>query len=211
MRGIFIVLEGPDGSGKSTVIKNIRKYLESRGIDVIETREPGGTDIGESIRKIILDNRNKAMLPETEALLLAAARGQHVKEKILPAIESGKVVLCDRFVLSSLAYQGVGRDLGVEEVRMINDFAIKGIRPDLTLFFDVDPETTLQRKTQNKEGDRLETEGVGFHRKVYDGYLSILRDCSESIVIIDATKSKKEVISQSIVHIENFLKGRLLL
>lgn len=211
MKGIFIALEGPDGSGKSTVIKSIRKYLEDRGIDVVETREPGGTPIGESIRRILLDNRNKAMLPETEALLLAAARGQHVKEKILPAIKSGKVVLCDRFVLSSLAYQGVGRDLGVEEVRMINDFAIKGIRPDLTLFFDVDPETTLLRKTQDKGGDRLETEGIEFHRKVYGGYLRILKDCSESIIVIDATKSKKEVINQSIVHIENYLKGRLLL
>lgn len=210
MKGIFIVLEGPDGSGKSTVIKHIRKYLEDRGIDVVETREPGGTAIGESIRRILLDNRNKTMLPETEALLLAAARGQHVKEKILPAIESGKVVLCDRFVLSSLAYQGVGRDLGIEEVRIINDFAIKGIRPDLTLFFDVEPETTLHRKTQDKGGDRLETEGIEFHRKVYDGYLKIIRDCTERIVVIDATRTKKEVISQSIESIENFIKGRLL-
>lgn len=209
MKGIFIALEGPDGSGKSTVIKGIRKYFENKGVNIVETREPGGTIIGEAIRRILLDNRNKNMLPETEALLLAAARGQHVKEKIIPAIESGKVVLCDRFILSSLAYQGVGRGLGIEEVRMINDFAIKGIRPDLTLFFHVDPETTLHRKTHKKGGDRLETEGLSFHRKVYNGYLEILEKYSDNVKTIDATKSKSEVLDQSIYHIEKFLKGRL--
>lgn len=209
MKGIFIAFEGPDGSGKSTIIRGIRKYFKDRNIDVIETREPGGTVIGESIRKILLDNRNKNMFPETEALLFAAARGQHIKEKILPAIKSGKVVLCDRFILSSLVYQGIGRGLGVKEVRMINDFAIKGVRPDLTLFLHVDPETTLIRKTKGKKGDRLETEGMDFHKIVYNGYLKILEESSDNIVIIDATKSKKEVLDQSIYSIEKFLKRRL--
>ncbi len=209
MKGIFIALEGPDGSGKSTMIKGLREYFKNRGMDIVETREPGGTPIGEAIRRILLDNRNRNMLPETEALLYAAARGQHVKEKIIPAIEAGKVVLCDRFILSSLAYQGIGRDLGIEEVRMINDFAIKGIRPDLTLFLHVDPETTLNRKTRKRKGDRLEAEGVDFHRKVYDGYLEILEKYSSNVKIIDATKSKEEVLEQSIYYIEKFLKGRL--
>lgn len=209
MKGIFIALEGPDGSGKSTVVKGIREYFKDKTMDIVETREPGGTTIGEAIRRILLDNRNSNMFPETEALLYAAARGQHVKEKIIPAIESGKVVLCDRFILSSLAYQGIGRDLGIEEVRMINDFAINGIRPDLTLFFHVDPETTLSRKTRKRKGDRLETEGIEFHRKVYNGYLEILERYSDNIKIIDATKSKEEVLEQSICYIEKFLKGRI--
>lgn len=209
MKGIFIAFEGPDGSGKSTIIREIVKYFKDRNIDVIETREPGGTVVGEAIRKILLDNRNKNMFPETEALLFAAARGQHVKEKIIPAIESGKVVLCDRFLLSSLVYQGIGRGLGVEEVRIINDFAIKGVRPDLTLFFHVEPETTLSRKTKGKKGDRLESEGMDFHKIVYNGYLNILENSCEDVVVIDATKSKKEVLDQSIDSIEMFLKRRM--
>lgn len=206
MKGIFIALEGPDGSGKSTIIKHITKYLEEKNIDVLVTREPGGTKIGESIRKILLDSKNKNMTPETEALLLAAARGQHMYQKILPAVKSGKVVICERFILSSLAYQGIGRDLGIEEVRMINDFAIRGMRPDLTLFFHVDPVTTLKRKTGEKGGDRLEREGIDFHKKVYDGYVKLLEIYHKDIKIIDATKSKKEVLEQSIRHIENILK-----
>ena len=208
LRGAFIALEGPDGSGKSTMAKNISKYLLEKKIEFIETREPGGTPIGEDIRNILLDNKNQKMFPQTEALLYAASRGQHLKEKILPAIELGKVVLCDRFILSSLAYQGVGRELGTEEVRMINDFAIGGIRPDLTLFFHVDPETTLRRKTIKKGGDRLEREGVEFHKKVYQGYMDVLKTYSGKIEIIDATKSKEEVLEQSIYYIEKFLKGR---
>lgn len=208
MKGIFIALEGPDGSGKSTMLKEITNHLMKKNIDLIVTREPGGTKIGEDIRNILLDEKNKNMLPQTEALLYAASRGQHVNEKILPAIESGKVVLCDRFILSSLAYQGVGRNLGIEEVRFINDFAIKGIRPDLTLFFHVDPATTLSRKTQKKGGDRLEREGVEFHKKVYDGYMELLKMYSGKLDMIDATKSKKEVLKQSIYSIESFLKGR---
>ncbi|NLX62737.1 MAG: dTMP kinase [Tissierellia bacterium] len=205
---MFIALEGPDGSGKSTMIKGLEEYFKNKGMDIVVTREPGGTPIGEAIRRILLDNRNKNMLAETEALLYAASRGQHVMEKILPAIKAGKMVLCDRFILSSLAYQGVGRGLGIEEVRMINDFAIKGIRPDLTLFYHVDPETTLHRKTRKRGGDRLEKEGADFHRKVYHGYLEILEKYSNNVKVIDATKSKKEVLNQSIYCIEEFLKGR---
>jgi len=208
LKGIFIALEGPDGSGKSTIMELIIKYFNEQNIDFISTREPGGTAIGEEIRHIILDKKNKNMAAETEALLYAASRGQHVHEKILPALEAGKIVLSERFILSSLAYQGVGRGLGIEEVRMINDFAIKGLRPDLTLFFHVDPILTLERKVSEEEGDRLEKEGSSFHKRVYSGYMELLDTYSDNLQIIDASKSIEEVFSQSIVYIENIIKKR---
>ncbi|GFN35716.1 dTMP kinase [Tepidimicrobium xylanilyticum] len=208
LKGIFISLEGPDGSGKSTTIKLIADYLKERNLDFICTREPGGTQIGERIRDIILDSSNKNMAFETEALLYAASRGQHVHEKILPALKKGQIVLCERFILSSLAYQGIGRGLGIEEVRIINDFAIKGIRPDLTLFFHVDPATTLERKTLKKGGDRLEQEGTDFHRKVYQGYMELIKMYPKSVQIIDATKSIEEVFAQSIYYIEKIFERR---
>lgn len=205
MRGKFITLEGPDGSGKSTILNLISDYLERKGIDFIISREPGGTQIGEEIRDIILDNNNTNMGPETEALLYAAARGQHVHEKIIPALESGKIVVCDRFILSSLAYQGVGRGLGIEKVKMVNDFGLRGVYPDLVLFFHIDPELTLERKTIKEGGDRLEQEGVEFHRKVYDGYMELLKKYPENIKIIDATKTIEEVFEQSIKEVEKLL------
>lgn len=205
MRGLFITLEGPDGSGKSTIIKLLGDYLKDKGIEFIITREPGGTLIGEEIRHIVLDEKNTEMGSETEALLYAAARGQHVHEKILPSLEAGKLVLCDRFMLSSLAYQGVGRGLGIEKVKAINDFAIRGIYPDLILFFHVDPEVTLERKTAKLGGDRLEQEGNDFHRNVYEGYMELLKMYPQNIKTIDATKSIKEVLKQSIKEVEDLL------
>ena len=205
MRGLFITLEGPDGSGKSTIIKLLGDYLKDKGIEFIMTREPGGTLIGEEIRNIVLDEKNTQMGFETEALLYAAARGQHVHEKILPSLEAGKLVLCERFMLSSLAYQGVGRGLGIEKVKAINDFAIRGIYPDLILFFHVDPELTLERKTGALGGDRLEQEGNDFHRNVYEGYMELLDMYPKNIKVIDATKSIKEVLKQSIIEVEALL------
>ncbi|MCQ4923938.1 dTMP kinase [Tissierella carlieri] len=205
MRGLFIALEGPDGSGKSTIIKLIGNYLKDRGIEFVMTREPGGTLIGEEIRHIVLDEKNTAISNETEALLYAAARGQHVHEKILPSLEEGKLVLCERFVLSSLAYQGVGRELGIEKVKYINDFATRGVYPDLILFFYVDPEVTLERKTGNQGGDRLEQEGNDFHRTVYEGYMELLKLYPKNIKVIDATKSIEEVLEQSIKEVEDLL------
>lgn len=205
MRGRFITLEGPDGSGKSTMLRLIGNYLKDKGIESIITREPGGTEIGEKIRKIILDNKNVNMGAETEALLYAAARAQHVCEKIIPALEEGKVVICDRFTLSSLAYQGVGRDLGIERVKAINDFAIRGIYPDLILFFHVNPQVTLKRKIGRKNADRLELEGNEFHRKVYEGYMKLLEMYPKNIKVIDASKPIEEVFKQSIEEIENLL------
>lgn len=206
MKGIFIALEGPDGSGKSTIMKKITDYFKDKDIEFIGTREPGGTEIGEKIRKTILDKENTAMVAETEALLYAASRSQHIHEKIFPALNEGKVVVCERFILSSLSYQGVGRNLGIEEVKNINDFAIKGVRPDLTLFFDVDPILTLNRKTKGEGGDRLEKEGVDFHKVVYNGYMELIKMYPENVKIIDASKNVDEVFNQSINYIEEALK-----
>lgn len=205
MKGLFITLEGPDGSGKSTIIKLIGDYLQKKGIEFIMTREPGGTSIGEDIRHIILDNKNTDMGGETEALLYAASRAQHVHEKILPALDSGKLVLCDRFVLSSLAYQGVGRGLGIDRVKMINDFALSGLYPDLILFFHIDPEITLKRKTSGTDGDRLEKEGNDFHNRVYNGYMELLKLYPDNIRIIDASQSIEKVLEDSIGKIEELL------
>ena len=205
MKGKFITLEGPDGSGKSTMINLIGQYLKERKISHILTREPGGTEIGEKIRKIIIDVDSKNMGPEAEALLFAASRSQHVHEKIMPALEDGKVVVCDRFLLSSLAYQGVGRNLGIENVKAINDFGLRGIVPDLILFFHVDPEVTLLRKTK-EGGDRLEEEGYLFHKDVYNGYISLLEKYPDNIVMIDATKEIEEVYAQTIKTIGELLK-----
>ncbi|HHV27078.1 MAG TPA: dTMP kinase [Tissierellia bacterium] len=202
---MFITLEGPDGSGKSTIVKLLSKYLEEKKIDFIFTREPGGTPIGEDIRDIILNNKNIHMSPRTEALLYAASRSQHISEKIKPALEEGKAVICERFVLSSLAYQGVARGLGIEDVKSINDFAIEGVNPDLTLFFDVDPIYALNRKTNKKEGDRLEKEGLNFHKEVYDGYKELISMYPENIKVIDASKSVKETFEQVRKEIENIL------
>lgn len=206
MKGLFITLEGPDGSGKSTIIKLIGDYLSHKGIDFIMTREPGGTSIGEDIRHIILDNNNTDMGGETEALLYAASRAQHVHEKIIPALDEGKLVLSDRFVLSSLAYQGVGRNLGIENVKKINDFALGGLYPDLILFFHIDPEITLKRKTNGSGGDRLEKEGTDFHNRVYNGYMDLLNLYPENVKLIDASQSKEEVLKCSIEKIEELIR-----
>ncbi len=194
---MFITFEGPDGSGKSTIIQKVYDYLIENNYDVIKTREPGGSPIAEKIRNLILDTENTEMGYRTEALLYAASRAQHVEETILPALKENKIVLCDRFLISSLAYQGVGRDLGIENVRKINEFAINGVFPDFVLFFDVDPITTLKRKSSLDTADRLEKEGNNFHERVYNGYKEILNS-EKNIEIIDATQSVEDVFSQCI-------------
>lgn len=206
MRGLFITLEGPDGSGKSTIARLLADYLKDKGYDVLTTREPGGTKISEDIRDIILDNKNTNMSYVTEALLYAASRAQHVSQKIQPAIDEGKVIICERFVLSSLVYQGIGRGLGIEKVKEINDFAIQGVEPDLTLFFDIPPEIGLKRKTKRNQGDRLEREKIEFHRKVYEGYLSLTRLYGGKITKIDATKTKNATFMQVKTALDNLLE-----
>lgn len=206
MRGLFITLEGPDGSGKSTIARLLAEYLKDKGYDVMTTREPGGTKISEDIRDMILDNKNTSMSYVTEALLYAASRAQHVSQKIRPAIDEGKVIICERFVLSSLVYQGIGRGLGVEKVKEINDFAIQGVEPDLILFFDISPEIAIKRKTKRNQGDRLEREKIDFHKKVYEGYLSLMKLYEGKITKIDATKTKNVSFEQAKLALDNLLE-----
>jgi dTMP kinase len=206
-KGYFISIEGSDGSGKSTQIKLIKEYFASKGFEVVESREPGGTRIGEKIRDIILDNENVEMSPVTEALLYAASRAQHVTEVIRPCLEQGKVIICDRYVDSSIAYQGVGRGLGMDVVSKINSVAIQGIMPDLTIFFDIDPEVALNRKIEDGKADRLELEKLEFHKKVYKGYKQIASTNSR-IKIVDASRSVMEIHKDVINIIDEFLLKR---
>lgn len=194
-KGVFITFEGPEGAGKTTVIAELYNRLKDEGRDVILTREPGGIRIAEKIRNIILDNNHQEMDAKTEALLYAAARRQHLAEKVMPALREGSIVLCDRFVDSSLAYQGHGRGLGIDEVLSINEFAIGDTIPDLTIFFDIDPEIGLARimKNDEREQNRLDKESINFHQKVYEGYQEIIRRYPNRIVKTDASRSKLEV------------------
>lgn len=196
MNGKFIVFEGPDGSGKTTILKNIKELLINEGYDIETVREPGGTAISEKIREIIIDNVHKEMSAKTESLLFAASRAQLVAEKIMPDLDKGKIILSDRFVLSSLTYQGVGRDLGVDQVAMINDFATAGLRPDLTIFFNLDYKTALTRKRANFTADRLESEDFDFHKKIFDAYLDVADKYKEEIKTVDASQSIDEVTDQ---------------
>lgn len=173
-KGLFVTLEGSDGSGKTTLAHGLMHRLEAAHIDYVYTREPGGTPISEEIRHLLLDTKNRAMGARCEALLYAASRAQHTDACIVPALEAGKLVLCDRYVLSSLAYQGAGRGLGLEPVAAINRFATDGLTPDVILFLEVDPMRVLQRKAQVQMKDRLEEEGEAFHRRVYEGYRKAL-------------------------------------
>lgn len=208
MSGLFITLEGPDGSGKSTVSRMLVSYLREKDFRVTLTREPGGTDISEEIRHIILDTKNTEMRNTTEALLYAASRAQHVGEKIIPAMEADRVVVCDRFVLSSLVYQGIGRGLGVDKIKELNDFATTGLEPDLILFFDIDPKVALTRKTKRSKADRLEKENLEFHRSVYEGYKSLLDIYGDRVKIIDAKNSKRNVFEQVRKSVDSLIEGR---
>ncbi|MFW5648042.1 MAG: dTMP kinase [Candidatus Alkaliphilus sp. MAG34] len=192
-KGIFITLEGLDGSGKSTQALYIKDFLEERGYEVLLTREPGGTEIGEKIRQILLDKKNKEMSAITEALLYAASRAQHVEQVIVPALEDGKIVLCDRFIDSSIAYQGKGRELGLEAVMDINKFATCGLVPDITILLDMDPEASLNRIKTVKGTDRLEQEKLDFHRRVYEGYRDLANMYPDRIRVIDANKTVGEI------------------
>lgn len=194
MKGLFIVLEGPDGSGKSTMAKMIAQYYKDAGREIVFTREPGGTKISEQIRDIILDNNNTEMSYVAEAMLYAASRAQLVSEFIKPNLEKGKVVISERYVYSSIVYQGIARNLGIQRVKEINDFAIDGLEPDLVLFFDINPEKALNRKLSKGDGDRLENEKLDFHKKVYEGYKEISKIYNE-IISINADKSADELFS----------------
>ena len=191
----FITFEGGEGSGKSTVMKDVAARLTKEGYKLVLTREPGGTPIAEEIRNVILDKDNTKMDPRTEALLYAASRRQHLVEKIWPALERGEIVLCDRYLDSSLAYQGGARGLGVDEVLSINMFATEGEYPDLTLLFDLEPEEGLKRIEKNKgrEVNRLDLEKLEFHKKVRDNFHALAKKYSTRYVVIDASKPLNEV------------------
>src|SRR6056297_1115827 len=209
MKGKFITFEGPDGSGKGTIIKYVKKFLEKNKIDYILTREPGGIEISEEIREIILNKNHLSMDERTEALLYAAARRQHLVEIVKPALNIGKIVICDRFVDSSLAYQGYARGIGIDEVLKINEFAIAGLMPDLTIFLNVRPEVGLERinKSKVRQKDRLDLESLDFHKRVYEGYQEVLKQYPDRIISIDAEQSIKRVSEESINSIKTFLEN----
>ncbi|WP_067192984.1 dTMP kinase [Streptococcus sp. DD10] len=198
--GLLISLEGPEGAGKSSVLEKIVEKLEADGLDYITTREPGGVEIAERIREVILNPHHTNMDAKTELLLYIASRRQHLAERVLPALASGKIVLMDRFIDSSVAYQGFGRGLSVTDIEWLNDFATDGLRPDLTLYFDLPVEEGLARiaKDGNREVNRLDLEGLELHRRVREGYLSILEKESDRFVKIDARPALETVLADSL-------------
>ncbi|MBN7774268.1 dTMP kinase [Clostridium aminobutyricum] len=202
-KGLFISIEGPDGSGKSTQIQKLKKFLEEQGREAIVTREPGGTEISEKIRAIILDKNNVEMDYMTEALLYAASRAQHVAQVIKPALDEGKTIICDRFVDSSIAYQGYGRKLG-DCVRIINEFAVAGCMPDITFFLKIDPSIGKMRIKEEVQ-DRLELEKLAFHNEVFRGYLELEENYKDRIIGIDANRSIKEISKDIIGHMKQLL------
>lgn len=210
MKGLFISFEGNDGSGKSSVIKAVHKELIEQGYDVILSREPGGSKIAEKIREIILDKDNLGMDDWTEALLYAASRREHLQKTVIPALEKGQIILCDRFLDSSLAYQGKARKLGIENVYKMNEYATNGLLPDLTLLVCVRPEIGLERIGKNRgEKDRLELETIEFHHNVYDGYLEVLEKYPDRIVKIDGERTPEEVASSALSIVLNFVKEKM--
>ena len=192
MKGKFITFEGCEGSGKSTQVALFREYLEKNNIEYIFTREPGGNEIAEKSRAIILDVTNSAMTDECEALLYAAARAQHVSQTILPALEQGKLVLCDRYIDSSYAYQAYARGLGLEFINKVNSFAIENCRPDYTVFLDISSNEAFKRKGGQDKDDRLEQVGLAFHEKVYEGYKKTIELEPDRFLLINCKGTKQE-------------------
>lgn len=201
----FITFEGGECSGKTTIINEIIKEFEKDNIPYITTREPGGIAISEKIRDIILDINNTDMTPECEALLYAASRMQHLSQKVIPALNEGKVVLCDRFLDSSLAYQGYARGLGMDMVLKANSFALDYL-PGLTLFIDVTPDVALKRLSGRDKTDRLDLEEKDFHERVYNGYQEVLKMYPDRIVRIDGNQELEKVIEDCLNTIKNYLK-----
>ena len=198
-KGFLVSLEGPEGAGKTSVLEALIPILEDRGVEVLTTREPGGVLIGEKIREVILDPSHTEMDPKTELLLYIASRRQHLVEKVLPALAAGKLVIMDRFIDSSVAYQGFGRGLDIDAIDWLNEFATDGLKPDLTLYFDIEVEEGLARIAANsdREINRLDMEGLDLHRKVRQGYLSLLEKEADRIVKIDASLPLDQVIANT--------------
>ena len=203
VRGKFVTFEGAEGSGKSTQINLIYELLQKKHKDILNVREPGGVKISESIRDILLDVKNKKMTSECETLLYMAARSQLVDEVIEPALKAGRIILCDRFLDSTVVYQGYGAGVDVEFIKKIGSFITHGITPDLTFVFDIDPEKGFARRTRGK--DRIEERPLEYHRRVRDGYLALAKQEPKRIVVIDAEKSREEIHAVVLKHVEKVL------
>lgn len=205
---MFITIEGPEGSGKSSVTKKVVELLEKEGYQIVLTREPGGTPISEEIRNVILDKSNTNMDPMTEALLYAASRRQHLVEKVWPLSKQGKIVISDRFIDSSLAYQGGARGLGIDKILSLNTYATDGYFPDLTLLFDIEPELGLARiaANANREVNRLDLEKLDFHKNVRKTFLELSKRFSNRYIVIDASKPFDEVVIDAYNAIKNKMK-----
>lgn len=198
--GLLISLEGPEGAGKSSVLEKITEKLDKDGVNYITTREPGGVEIAEKIREVILNPEHTTMDAKTELLLYIASRRQHLAERVLPALSEGKVVLMDRFIDSSVAYQGYGRGLSVQDIEWLNQFATDGLKPHTTLYFDLPVQEGLARiaKDQAREVNRLDLEGLDLHERVREGYLAILDKEPDRLVKIDASQPFEEVVVDSL-------------
>lgn len=207
MRGLFITLEGGDGAGKSTQIRNIEKFFAEKGLVVVRTREPGGTEISEKLRAILLDSHNTEMSPVTEMMIYAASRAQNVREFIIPALERGEIVICDRFVDSSIAYQAYGRELG-DMVAEVNKYATGGLTPDITFWMDIDPEAGKARAAKAGDLDRLELEEMEFHYRVYRGYQKIAEDDPGRVMRIDASDTVDNIRDSICSYLEELCKAR---
>lgn len=194
MSGKFVTIEGCEGVGKSTLVKGLKRYFEENGIDAVFTREPGGTPVAEKIRGLILDAQNDETTPTTELLLYAAARAQHTEEMIIPAVNAGKIVVCDRYSDSTLAYQHYARGLKGDVCRELNRIAERGAKIDLTIFLDLSPEKGFMRKGGADKTDRLESAGAEFHRRVYEGFKEIARREPDRFVAVDAEKPADKVL-----------------
>ncbi|WP_026477248.1 dTMP kinase [Alkaliphilus transvaalensis] len=206
MKGFLITIEGMDGAGKTTQIRFIKEFFEKLNHKVLITREPGGTIIGEKIREVVLDKEHQEMAFTTEALLYAASRAQLVNQVILPALERGEIVICDRFIDSSLVYQGKGRGLGYDKIKEINDFATQGLSPHLTILLNIDPQEGLKRIVSRGKEDRLELEKIHFHKQVHAAYMDLAGMYPERIHVIDACKSIELIQSEIQYLLENLLK-----
>ena len=194
--GKFITFEGCDGCGKSTQLRLLSEYLTEQKIPHIFTREPGGGKISEAIREILLNGKNSEMTDECEALLYAAARAQHLRDRVQPALEKGELVICDRYVDSSFAYQAYARGLGMNFVQKINHFALEEFSPDVTVFIDLTPEEAFARKHGAEENDRMEQAGLPFHRRVYEGYKAVAKEYPNRFICVDGRKTPQEIFGE---------------
>lgn len=208
MKGLFITFEGTEGSGKTTLIDKVENHLNSMGYKVVKTREPGGIKIAEQIRNVILDVNNTKMDKITEALLYAASRRQHLVEKVLPNLEKGYIVICDRFIDSSLAYQGYARGIGIDKVYKINLSATDGVLPDYTFYIDVRPEVGLARIAKNnREQNRLDLENISFHQNVYEGYKEVEKMFPDRFININGEQAIDEVFEDIKKKLDCILKN----